>query len=254
MLKIPKIIHYVWVGEKQKDELFYACLDSWKKHLGDYEIMEWSEKTFDVSSNLQVKKALEEKNYAYASDIIRVWALKEYGGVYFDTDIMITKNIDHLLKSKFFASYEAKYWLGSAVLGAIKNHPIIELIYKRYSHDDPIKFNTNVLTVHSYTAAIRYLYNYKPNGKTYQHDEFLVLASDYFYPIHYLTLKEKQTENTVGIHYYNGSWHTDKQNRGFNFAKFSRKILGRHIFSIFEKIVASSYNRTLQKDFKKLSE
>ena len=102
MKKIPKIIHYVWVGEKEKDDLFYACLESWQKHLSDYKIMEWNEKTFDVSSSYQVQQALKQKNYAYASDIIRVWALKEHGGVYFDTDLLIVKNIDTLLNYELF--------------------------------------------------------------------------------------------------------------------------------------------------------
>ena len=30
--------------EKRKDDLFYACLESWQKHLSDYKIMEWNEK------------------------------------------------------------------------------------------------------------------------------------------------------------------------------------------------------------------
>ena len=79
-----------------------------------------------------------------------------------------------------------------------------------------------------------------------------VLSSDYFYPINYMSLKKELTDNTLGIHYYKGSWHTDKQARSFNFAKFSRKILGKHIFSVFEKMVARSYNRKLMKDFKKI--
>lgn len=254
MNKIPKIIHYVWVGERKKDDLFFACLESWKKYLPDYEIIEWNEETFDVSKNYQVKQALDEHNYAYASDIIRVWALKEYGGVYFDIDLMILKNIDPLLTNELFLSYESKYWLGSAVIGSVKNHPVLELIYKRYLHEEEISFNTNALTVHAYTSALRYLYNFKPNGKTESFNNIKILASDFFYPINYMTLKKDLTHNTLGIHYYKGSWHTKKQLKSFNFAKFSRKILGRHIFSIFEKIVAMSYNRKLKKEFRKIKD
>lgn len=254
MKKIPKIIHYVWVGEKEKNDLFYTCLKSWQEHLSDYTIMEWSEKTFNVNDNLQVKEALKQKNYAFASDIIRVWALKEYGGVYFDTDLMIKKNIDHLLEYDMFLSYEAKYWLGSAVIGSIKNHPALELIYKRYDNNINISFNTNALTVHAYTSAFKFLYNFKPNGKTLVFINIIVLSSDYFYPINYMTLKTNLTNNTLGIHYYNGSWHTSKQVKGFNFAKTSRKVLGKYLFSFFEKIVAASYHRKLKKEFKKIYE
>ena len=68
-----------------------------------------------------------------------------------------------------------------------------------------------------------------------------------------MTLKKNFTNNTYGIHYYKGSWHTKKQLKGFNFAKTSRKILGKYIFSIFERIVARSYNKKLQKEFKKIT-
>ncbi|HOE15107.1 MAG TPA: glycosyltransferase [Candidatus Paceibacterota bacterium] len=252
MQKIPKIIHYVWVGNKPKDDLFHACFKSWQEHLPDYKIMEWNEKTFDIKKHFQVQKALEQNNYAYASDIIRVWALKEHGGVYFDTDMFITKNIDHLLKYDLFLSYEAKHWLGSAIVGSVKNHPTLNLIYARYDTKDEINFNTNALTVHAYTAALKNLYNFKPNGKKQEFNNILILPSEYFYPINYMTLKKETTDNTLGIHYYKGSWHTEEQLKGFNFAKTSRKILGKHIFSFFEKIVANNYNRKLQKDFRKI--
>ena len=49
MQKIPKIIHYVWLGKGQKNELFYKCLESWKKFCPDYEIKEWNEDNFDFS-------------------------------------------------------------------------------------------------------------------------------------------------------------------------------------------------------------
>ena len=88
-----------------------------------------------------------------------------------------------------FLGYESKYWLGSAVIGSIKNHPILELIFKRYDHQEEIKFNTNALTVHAYTSALKYLYGFKPNGKTNSFNKIKVLSSDYFYPINYMSLK-----------------------------------------------------------------
>lgn len=254
MKKIPKIIHYVWVGGQEKNDLAYECIKSWKKHCPEYKIIEWNETNFPVEESSQVKKALEEKNWAYASDIIRVWALKEYGGVYLDTDVLLIKNLDNIMNAELSLCYESKYWFGSAVIAAVKNHPAIELIWKRYDHNHQINFKTNPLTVHAYAASLRYLYAFKPNGKTKEFTHFKALSSDYFYPVNYMTLKEKITIDTIGIHYYKGSWHSAKQAKGFNFAKISRKILGKHIFSLFEKMVAYSFYRTLKKEFIKLQE
>lgn len=254
MKKIPKIIHYVWLGGKEKSELAATCIKSFKTHNPDYQIKEWNESNILEINNFQVNRAIEEKNWAYASDIIRVYALKEYGGIYLDTDVLLIKSLDSLLDNELFLSYESKYWFGSAVIGVIKDHPVLNLIYLRYLGEEDIKFNTNALTVHAFTAALKYLYNFKPDGLTKEFEHLKALSSDYFYPIDYMTLKDNQTTNTIGIHYYAGSWHDKKQQRGFNFAKFSRKIFGKHIFSIFEKMVARSYNKTLQKEFRRIKE
>ena len=49
---IPKIIHYVWVGENKIPRKIKKCMKTWRKHLGDYEFMFWNEKTFDVEAKV----------------------------------------------------------------------------------------------------------------------------------------------------------------------------------------------------------
>ncbi|VEU80428.1 glycosyltransferase family 32 protein [Haploplasma axanthum] len=252
--KIPKIIHYVWVGRKEKSELALKCIESFKTYCPEYKIIEWNEDNFDVSSNEQVRIALEEKNYAYASDIIRVWALYKYGGIYFDTDLCLTKNIDELLNYDGFLCYESKYWFGTAVIGFIPKHKVLEKIYKRYEQPAKIGFNTNPLTVHAFAAALRFYYGLKPNGKLDVINDILLLPEEYFYPINYMTLKMRKTNNTFGIHYYGSTWHNKAQKRSVSFARGSRKILGKHVYSFFERIVANSYYRKLKKEFMRIEE
>ena len=73
------------------------CINSWKKYLPDYEIIEWNEDNFDVNSNLYVKEAYENKKYAFVTDYVRLLVLYNYGGIYMDTDVEIIKNIDVFL-------------------------------------------------------------------------------------------------------------------------------------------------------------
>lgn len=63
MKKIPKTIHYCWFGRGKKSDFMMKCINSWKKYLPDYEIIEWNEDNFDVNSNLYVKEAYENNNY-----------------------------------------------------------------------------------------------------------------------------------------------------------------------------------------------
>ena len=62
ILAIPKIIHYVWMGGKEKPPKIKKCIKTWKKHLQDYEFIEWNEKNFDINSNSFVKKCMKIKN------------------------------------------------------------------------------------------------------------------------------------------------------------------------------------------------
>ena len=45
---IEKKIYYVWIGNAKKPDIFYKCLDSWKRNLPDFEITEINEKNFDM--------------------------------------------------------------------------------------------------------------------------------------------------------------------------------------------------------------
>ena len=47
---IPKIIHYCWFGGNPLPKLAKKCIKSWKKYCKDFEIKEWNETNFDVSS------------------------------------------------------------------------------------------------------------------------------------------------------------------------------------------------------------
>ena len=54
---IPKIVHYCWFGKGPKNEQAIKCIESWKKHLPDYEIKEWNEDNFDVNMYPYAKEA-----------------------------------------------------------------------------------------------------------------------------------------------------------------------------------------------------
>ena len=93
---MEKIIHYCWFGGKPLPKLAKKCIKSWKKFLPDFEIREWNETNFDINITKFSKQAYDAKKWAFVSDVARIYALKNYGGIYFDTDMIITKNIDRL--------------------------------------------------------------------------------------------------------------------------------------------------------------
>jgi len=132
---IPKIVHYVWLGFGQQSETIQRCIQSWKQNLPDYEIKCWNESNYSISkAPLFVQEAYNAKKWAFASDYIRLWALKEFGGIYLDTDVEVLKPLDVFLDDKLFIGTqsflidknkkekELKVNLSIGVIGAEKNH------------------------------------------------------------------------------------------------------------------------------------
>lgn len=128
---IPKIIHYCWFSDDEYPPLIKRCIKSWKRRLPDYEFKLWDANSFDFDSVPYLREAMALKKYAFVSDYIRLYALYNYGGIYFDSDVMVFKRFDDLHKLKFFTGVEyrsgepVKYWLESAIMGA---QPKMEMI------------------------------------------------------------------------------------------------------------------------------
>lgn len=100
---IPKILHYVWLGRGEKSDTIKRCIESWERHLPDYQVMLWNEETYDITTAPRfVQEAYNAKKWAFASDYIRLWALYKYGGIYLDTDTEVLKPLDSFLKHRFF--------------------------------------------------------------------------------------------------------------------------------------------------------
>ena len=118
-MSIPKKIHYCWFGRNSLPPLAVKCLESWKRFFPDYEIKEWNEDNFDVNIISYTAEAYRVKKYAFVSDYARFWILYHYGGLYFDTDVEVIKNMDDIIaKGPFMGcENEAKAGATPAQLG-----------------------------------------------------------------------------------------------------------------------------------------
>ena len=105
---IPKIIHYCWFGGKSLPESAKKCIASWKKYLPDYEIKEWNESNFNVNIIPYTAEAYRAKKYAFVSDYARFYILYKYGGLYFDTDVEVIRNMDDIIARGPFMGCEGE--------------------------------------------------------------------------------------------------------------------------------------------------
>ena len=137
---IPKIIHYCWFGKGEKSTQVKKCIESWNRILIDYQIIEWNEENFDVGVNAYTKQAYENKKYAFVSDVARLYALLNYGGIYLDTDVEVYRSFDEILEHRCVFGFEYKNWIATSFLAAEKDHPLIQEFFKQYEN---ISFGLN---------------------------------------------------------------------------------------------------------------
>ena len=62
---VPKIIHYCWFGAGSKSNKIIECINSWKKFLPDYQLIEWNENNFDIHCCPYVEEAYNEHKWAF---------------------------------------------------------------------------------------------------------------------------------------------------------------------------------------------
>ena len=225
---IPKIIHYCWFGGNPLPELAQKCIASWKKFLPDYEIKEWNEGNYDVRKIPYIAEAYDAKKYAFVSDYARFDILYQYGGVYFDTDVEVIKDMSEILNRGAFAGVECagalNAGLGIASPAAMEIYTEILESYKNEHFLNP-DGTLNLKTVVTRVSEIFYKYGFKKEDTIQDIKGVRIYPTEYFCPKNYQTGKTNITKNTYTIHHYDGSWLSPK-------AKFFNKLKPLHLFWI----------------------
>lgn len=248
---IPKVIHYVWLGDKPLPEIDRHYIEGWQKLNPDYKIKRWTEKDVDLDKYPIIKKALAEKRWALAADVIRMIAIYSDGGVYLDTDVELLQPLDDLLKYDGFAGWESNYWFTTAVFGAKKHSEWIAKILKRYEKvncNKKITTNTFLKTVQSPSVYAKDIYGLKLDGKTRQYGNFKVFSREYFSPKHYMTGEDCSTNRTIAFHHYASTWHTRRERVKNDCTRIAYRMLGEKRFSYLEKRFNASLERKIRRE------
>lgn len=205
---IPKIIHYGWFGGKSKPELALKCIESWKTYCPDYEIIEWNESNFDLNLYCYTKEAFETKNMAFITDVVRLYALYNYGGIWMDTDVELVKSLDSLLQYEAVSGFEKAWSVQTALMGSEKGQKMVKELLGEYNDlhfikkDGTLDLTTNVMRI---TNACK-KYGFIPNNTFQTLNGFTLLPNDYLCPKNYDTKDVIITNNTICIHHFAGSW------------------------------------------------
>lgn len=237
---VPKIIHFIWFGNKPFPPKIKKCIDSWKKYLSDYQIIQWDESNFDINNACQfVREAYECGQYAFVSDYVRFYVLKQYGGIYLDTDVEVIKPF----KSEFLetdvalALDDGGYISGSTIFSV----PDSEFIKDCLSHYHSISFirpdgsyeneviNTNMQEI---LHASRYRIENVYQKVDYKGEKCIFYPNEFFHVRSLSDGKMELTGNSYAIHWHTILWASTKT-KIINFLRINvlTRVLGTKLYS-----------------------
>lgn len=255
--KIPKKIHYVWLGGKEMPELIVKCMNSWKTAMPEYELVLWDENKFDINSSTVVKEACEAGKWAFASDYIRLYALYTEGGIYFDTDVFVKRSFNDFLDHDFFSAveYHEKYvkhgahmlnadgtmkdeykgtifthgiQIQAAIMGGVKGHPFLKSCLdwyegKHFSAKDWADGN-QLLSPYIY-AHVAEAYGFKYKNELQKLSHGMTIYPSSVFAGHRIQIEE----DTYAVHYCDGSWRNFREKIKFKLRtnNFLRMLLGK---------------------------
>lgn len=199
---IPKRIIYCWFGDKEKPEGVKNCIKTWKDKMQGWEFLEINEDNFDVNYNEYVQEAYRCKKWAFVSDVARLWALYNYGGIYMDTDVLVYQSLEKFLKYDFFTGFENVHYPVTATMGAVKGN---ELIKKMLDVYDEKKFELKK-NWYEYETNTVIMSNMLSEYFDRDRNEYQEVDNMAVYPRKTFCYSEQEDEETYTRHLMFGSW------------------------------------------------
>lgn len=233
---MKKYIHYCWFGGKPLPKLAKKCIKSWKKYLPDYEIIEWNEKNVDLQECPFIKEAYESEMWAFVADYVRTKALNDMGGIYFDTDMEVIKNIDFLFENDTFLGVEdsGKIAVGVWYEKKAKSYLSTKLLKFYRSCDGFDSQNAYAYSIPKIITDLVVDDNFVIGSKKIQKlsHNIVIYPREYFYPYSYDRQDNVFTNNTCMIHYYDASWIPKAEQRENKIFRLLGKENGQRFINI----------------------
>ena len=254
---IPKIIHYCWFGRNPLPILALKCIESWKKYLPDYETKEWNEDNYDVHKNPYIAQAYDAKKYAFVSDYARFDILYQYGGIYFDTDVEVIKDLTPIIEAGAFMGVERAGALNAGLgIASQAATEIFKEILDSYAEENFLNKDgsLNLKTVVTRVSDIFRKYGFTHEEKIQEVKGYKIYPTEYFCPKDYKTGMLNLTTNSYTIHWYDASWCSDAEKKilEFRYRIFRKKypkffiVTLIYIYGLFTRLKILGLKNTIK--------
>ena len=183
---------------------------TWTRVMPDWQIVRWDEANFDIASApLYELQAYEVKKFAFVADYVRLYALRQMGGVYMDVDVEVVRPFDELLHNHAFMGFEENKFrsVGTCLIGSEAGAAWLEEQLAYYQERPFILENGSYdMTTNSVIISR----NLEQHGFV-RNGEEQVVSNIHIYDFHHFspltsTRVMRANSNTYAIHHYAESW------------------------------------------------
>ena len=234
---IPKLIHYFWFGFSPKPEIVVKCIESWKKFLPDFKIIEWNESNYDINKCMYMAEAYKSKKWAFVTDYARFDILYKYGGIYFDTDVEIIRTFpgEYFEKTAFTGVESNNYISPGLVLASEKGNEFLRQVLDIYNKEHFIvNGKENLKTVNIFTTELLQEKGFVLDGTYQEIDGVCIYPSEYFCGFNLDIHEPEITDKTICIHHYAATWKKNTIKKKIQ--KIIKKYLGINFYKHLIKL------------------
>ncbi|MDR3550085.1 MAG: glycosyltransferase [Candidatus Babeliales bacterium] len=208
-LKIPKIIHQIWIGNSVPSE-FKEFQASCKRYHPDWEYRLWTQDDIPALHMRNDHLVRRSRNPGEISDLMRYEILYRYGGVYLDFDCECLQSLEalHYLYDFYIGIQPLDsdvVQLGIGIIGSVPYHPMLKQCIESIGDTwDAIADKTTARTGPLFFTKIFYRYAAQ--------DDLCNIAfpATYFYPLGCKEYGSAKTawakQGSFAVHHWAKSW------------------------------------------------
>ncbi len=209
-LKIPRIIHQIWLGGDLPKNL-QPYQESWKRFHPTWEYKLWTDETIKEITLINQAAFDAADTYHKKGVILRLELLNQFGGMYVNTDVECFQSFELLHNYYEFyagiADISRATLVNNALIGAIPHHPLIQACVKEIGANDfPKKLN--------YYGRYYFcdtLIDTCTNNPSINLDTIIILPPTYLYPAPIKKNNPSPYSNKIHSSFSMSYWHSNKR-------------------------------------------